>query len=287
MNIKDKIKKIGLTQTIDDIAGNRFSYLKFLWCKLTHRIYFGSYLGASQGKPIRHFYMQEIVREYCKTHKETISLLELGSWAGGSAITWAEAIKRDCPKRGRVICIDPWIDYLDPFSDQEWVHTIARKAVKCDNIYKLFLHNIITSKNSDIISILRGSADEIRPLLKDETFDIIFIDANHAYDFIFNDIKNFTPLLKNGGILCGDDLQLQYKDVDHSSIIQMKNHDVVEDPLTQKRYHPGVTLAVHDYFKDDISVWEGFWAMRKKGDCWEKIFLDVKPNEVIIPKHLR
>lgn len=287
MNLNDKIKKIGLAQTMDDIVGNRFSYLKFLWCKITHRVYFGPYLCATQGKSIRHFYMQEIVREYCKNHKETINLLELGSWAGGSAITWAEAIKRYCAKQGHIICIDPWIDYHDPSKNKDWTHNTMKNAFKNDSIYKLFFHNIFVSKNSDMVSAIRGSSDEILPLLKDGTFDLIFIDANHAYDFIHNDIKNFAPLLKNRGILCGDDLELQYGEVDHNLITPMKNHDVIVDPLTQKKYHPGVTLAVHEFFMEDVSAWEGFWAMQKRGECWEKIFLDVKQNDVIIPKHLR
>ena len=72
--------------------------------------------------------------------------------------------------------------------------------------------------------------------------------------------------------MCGDDLELQYCDVDPISIIQMKNEDVIVDPLTKKRYHPGVCLAVHHFFNTNVSVWNGFWAMKKKGSHWERNF---------------
>lgn len=287
MDLTDKIKRVGLLQTIDDMIGNRFSYLKYLWCKQTHQVYFGSYLAATQGKSIRHYYMQEVVRKYCKNHNESMIILELGSWAGGSAITWAEAIKRYCAKQGRVLCIDPWVDYIDPSKNKEWTHKTMKKAFKNDNIYNLFFYNIFASKNSDIVSAIRGSADEILPLLKEGSFDLVFIDANHAYEFVYNDIKNFALLLKNGGILCGDDLELQYSEADHITITQMKNQDVIVDPLTKKRYHPGVSLAVYQFFKEDVSVWDGFWAMQKIGDHWEKISLEIEQKEVIIPEHLR
>ena len=70
-------------------------------------------------------------------------------------------------------------------------------------------------------------------------------------------------------------------------MILMKDQDVIVDPLTKKRYHPGVSLAVHRFFKRDVSVWNGFWAMRKKGKEWEKIFLKIDGKEIDIPTHLK
>lgn len=51
-------------------------------------------------------------------------------------------------------------------SEIELVNKIGRVGLfQNDKIYKLFLHNILASKYSGILSILRGSSDEILPML--------------------------------------------------------------------------------------------------------------------------
>ena len=282
----DKIKRVGIFQTIDDLFGNRFQHLIYLYCQLSNKVYFGSYLAATQGKSIRHFYMDEMVSNYCKNNTEIVKILEVGSWAGGSAITWAEAIKKYA-RCGMVFCIDSWTDYLDSAKDKQWTHKTMKKAFQNNKIYKLFLHNILVSKHSDIVSILRGSSDEILPMLNKNQFDLVFIDGNHSFEFIYNDINNSAPLVKDGGVLCGDDLELQYNEIDTDNAIELKDQDVIVDPLTNKRFHPGVSLAVYKYFKKDMSSWEGFWGMQKDGDNWKSISMDIELKEVAIPEHLR
>ena len=41
-------------------------------------------------------------------------------------------------------------------------------------------------------------------------FDWVYIDANHTYDAIFNDINNWWPLIKNNGYICGHDYFTDY-----------------------------------------------------------------------------
>jgi predicted O-methyltransferase YrrM len=38
-----------------------------------------------------------------------------------------------------------------------------------------------------------------------EDLDFVYIDGNHAYDFVKQDINNYWPKLKSGGILGGHD----------------------------------------------------------------------------------
>ena len=75
-----------------------------------------------------------------------------------------------------------------------------RKALKNNKIYNLFLHNIRASKYDDIIFTFKGPSSQNLPLLKNKSFDIIFIDGDHSYDGVYSDIKNSVPLLKDGGI---------------------------------------------------------------------------------------
>lgn len=240
MNTLDKIRKLGIKQTVDDFLSNNISYLEYLLCRTTGQCYFGAYLASTQGKKIRHHYMMQLVKYYCGYSKEKILLIEIGSWAGGSAITWAKAIKKYSVVKGFVVCVDPWIDYIDHDINREWTHTTMKKAFVKSRIYKLFLNNIIASGLSEMISILKGSSEEMLPYIKEGAADIIFIDGDHSYDAVLRDITVSCSLLKDGGILCGDDLELQYHEVDQITMNNFKYSDVITDPKTKERYHPGV-----------------------------------------------
>jgi predicted O-methyltransferase YrrM len=285
-NINEKIKKFGIIQTIDDLLGNNLSYAKYLFCKLTGKHYFGAYLASTQGKIVRHHYITQLVNYYLRYNKGKILLIEIGSWAGGSAITWAKAIKNS-DAEASIICIDPWIDYINDAKNKDWTHKTMKKALLKKKIYKLFLHNVITSGCSDMISILQGTSEGMLPYVRDNVADIIFIDGDHSYDSVLRDIQLSAPLLKNGGIICGDDLELQYYEVDQITIRKFKDYDVIQDPFTKKRYHPGVSMAVYDFFKMEISSWEGLWAMQKYQNQFCKISLSCDNIKVDIPCHLR
>lgn len=292
MSILNKIKRIGIFQTIDDITGNRIQYINYLLHRLSNKPYFGAYLASKQGKSIRHFYMQELVKHYCNSQSNLthINIVEIGSWAGGSAITWAEAISKYNNDKGKVFCIDPWEDYfsiLDKYSSS-WIIQTMIKSTKNNKIFKLFIHNIINSKYSKNISILKGKSNEMFCFLKPESFDIIFIDGSHSYIVALADIGHYTSLVKENGIICGDDLELQYSKIDIKKAQDLKStFDTTIDPKTNKKYHPGVTVAVHDFFNQEVSVWEGFWAMQKKNSEWKPIIMNINNREIEIPKHLK
>ena len=65
---------------------------------------------------------------------------------------------------------------------------------------------------------------------------------------------------------------MQAQEVDLYYAEKNNDKDYVLDPNTNKFYHPGVTLAVGELFKE-VSSWEGFWAVKKAGSHWEPIIL--------------
>lgn len=279
----NKIKKIGMLRYLDDILGNNLSYLNFLIHKIINKPYFGSYLASIQGQNIRHKHMQELIYNKFKDYEGEIKLIEIGSWAGGSVLTWAN-IFEIMGKKYKIFCIDPWTDYIDDQGNL-WTHRTMKKALKKNKIFKLFLHNILSSNISENISILRGSTIEMTNVLKENSFDIVFIDGNHAYEFVKADLDLTSKLVKNNGILCGDDLELQFNEVDQEQLLNNKRKDVIKDNINLCNYHPGVTLAVYEFFLKQISATEGYWYVSKKENKWENIELDNK-NILSIPKHL-
>ncbi|MCX6901542.1 MAG: class I SAM-dependent methyltransferase [Verrucomicrobia bacterium] len=261
---------------------------RFRQCIKERRPYFGPIMAARQGVSVRHAYMRALVEEECaRIGDGSYRILEIGSWAGGSAITWASAVQSFNKGRGCVVCVDPWESYVDNLVRDAEVYQAMDAALKSGDIFNLFLHNIRSSGFYSLIKVMRGQSGDILPLLKPETFDLVFVDGAHDYASVVADLKNASPLVRDGGILCGDDLELQTSEVDMENARNHSASDYVCDPRTSEWFHPGVTLAIGERF-GLVSVWQGFWAMRKTGTCWQKV-KSSKPDAkyLNIPSHLK
>ncbi len=242
----------------------------------TGKPYFGIRFSACQGARRRHAYMQALVKLLASEGIKEPSLLEVGSWAGGSAVTWGKALQKYC-SGGKVLCADHWKPYFDLSKNTQPVYRKMDSAARGEAIFDLFLHNVRTSGIGDRVLILRGDSKVTLPLLKPGTFDLAFIDASHAYSDVLPDIKTCGSLVRDGGIICGDDLELQLDEcpLDYTRKLA-DEQDYVPHPTAGKSYHPGVTLAV-DEVMGRVSCWEGLWAMRKEGAIWKQFKLKTPP----------
>jgi len=117
------------------------------------------------------------------------------------------------------------------------------------------------------------SSEESLKKISNIKFDFIYIDGGHSYPVVTSDIKMCIPLLKNQGIICGDDYEIIYDHCDQKKIMEdvldIKQEFCLENK-TQKPYHPGVTLAVKDFF-GSIPSHNGFWAQMKINDKFTNI----------------
>jgi predicted O-methyltransferase YrrM len=170
--------------------------------------YFGPALAATQGPLVRKAYMRTIV-EFLVRERPTgaIEVLEVGAWAGASTVTWALAIK-EFAQSGQVTCIDLWKPYFDLSVDHLEVYDVMQRAAETNEIYRLFVHNIRTAGVEPIVKHIVGDSREVIPRLVGQHFDVVFIDGAHVYDIVSSDIANAKRLVRDGGILCGDDLEL-------------------------------------------------------------------------------
>jgi len=99
----------------------------------------------------------------------------------------------------------------------------------------LFISNVSTIPN---ITPIRLPSVEAATQFDDASLDAIFIDANHEYSFVKEDIAAWYPKLKSGGLMGG--------------------HDYDGGPNSG---HPGVRDAVHEAFgKLNITTYPA--------DCW-------------------
>jgi predicted O-methyltransferase YrrM len=223
--------------------------------------------------PVRHVFMIATIWYLTKEKKnENLQVLEIGSWVGASALSWAQGLRSHNNAKGTITCVDAWQPFFNRETHQNEVYVKMEQALSTEAAYQLFSHNISTLPDSIICQHLRGQSDNILPLLRKEAFDVVFIDGDHSYTPVKKDIKNSLDLVKEGGIICGDDLNLQLHQVDEANTKQNAEADFIQDPKSQRNFHPGVTLAVAEIF-GEVSMWGGFWAMQKRNGQWHKISL--------------
>jgi hypothetical protein len=90
------------------------------------------------------------------------------------------------------------------------------------------------------ISSIEASKLFINRHLKEKRyFDLVFIDADHTFDAVFEDIQAWLPLIRDGGVLCG--------------------HDYYKGAGAR---HPGVAKAVDSIF-DSVEIFsDTVWVKR-------------------------
>ena len=272
-------------ERFDPFLGYPVGRLQYLCRVAKGEPYFGHFCAAGQGiaagvhneerKQVREANMRRLVFQGCSLKSGDARVLEVGSWAGWSAIVWAQALK-DCGQQtGAVVCVDPWTSYLDLNANRTPVYRAMAAATKRDAIVRLFYHNVRTAGHATAVHPFRGTSDCCLPMLRDMAFHLVFIDGDHSYAAVKRDLENASRLVSDGGVLCGDDLELQFPDLDEAKLREDLHCDYPLDPKTKGRFHPGVTLSVWEFFGQRVSGWDGLWAMRKAGSAWKPVDLDL------------
>ena len=94
--------------------------------------------------------------------------------------------------------------------------------------------NFVTNRlNSDSVVVLQGDSHNLLPQMKQDyakSFDMIYIDADHSYDSVVDDINNSLPLLKDSGILALNDYLIADTFGNEYGVVFAANHFLYENP---------------------------------------------------------
>ena len=115
-------------------------------------------------------------------------LAEIGTEAG----RFAEEICVANPD-AHLTCVDPWLAY-DRYEDHV-------SQSRLDNFYEVAKHRLDKYRTT---LIREASLDAVRRF-KDGSLDAVFIDGNHHFDFVVQDIIAWAPKVRRGGMVAGHD----------------------------------------------------------------------------------
>jgi len=98
---------------------------------------------------------------------------------------------------GRLHLVDPW-SVLEDYDDG--INTLDRESD-----YKTCLENLKDYLLEDRVIVKRGLSTDVVHKYPDEYFDFVYIDANHETAHVYQDMKDWYPKLRPGGVFAGHD----------------------------------------------------------------------------------
>ena len=126
----------------------------------------------------------------------------------------------------KLYCVDVW----KPYRGNRWVPWNSRS----DQYYEI-AKKTLEPYNATIIR--KMSMDALNDV-PDNSLDFVFIDANHAFDYVMLDLIYWTKKVRIGGIVSGDDyFHFKKAGVVEAVDAYTKAHGIkfeLTDPLTDK-----------------------------------------------------
>ena len=119
----------------------------------------------------------------------------VGAEIGVETGRYSEEICRALPGV-KLYCVDPWEAY-DRYADHV-------SQSRLDHFYNVTVSRLRNVNQFDA-EILRETSLDAARRFKLGALDFVFIDGNHHFDFVVQDIIAWTPLVRRGGIVAGHD----------------------------------------------------------------------------------
>lgn len=171
--------------------------------------------------------------EYLKENSDfpLRSITEIGSFSGVSAWIFSHYFNK-------VIAVDPWqsnYSSIDDASDPNKFNMVEVEAQ----------FDRIAEERGNIHKIKKSSEEAVKSF-PDVSLEFVYLDGNHEYEALRQDIMLWLPKIRIGGFLCGHDIK-------------------------QKRF-PGVTKAVKELLGEpDISFLDTSYAVELTEERYKKV----------------
>jgi hypothetical protein len=132
-------------------------------------------------------------------HGENLVGLELGVYKADSLMT----ILENCPNVKTLYGVDNYSTYYNAYERRE-IEKYESEMIKAESLLKQKY-----SSHRDKIKFLEYASIDAATKIEDESLDFIFIDANHSYNSVLEDLNLWYPKVKQGGLVAGHDFHME------------------------------------------------------------------------------
>ena len=186
------------------------------------------------------------ILEFCfrKFDNKPINVLEIGARYGESSKLILKHLNVN-----EYTIVDPYTSY-DDYKRDGFDEIISLD--KEDTIFNRVKTELTKINNNVKFYKTYSNNKETIDSIEDESIDLIFIDGNHSYKYVLEDLENYAPKLKKNGVLCGDDF-----------FMRLHKNDVLNTGASYDE--PMVYEAVIDYCKKHNKEYREFGKHRGYG----------------------
>lgn len=137
-------------------------------------------------------------------------MVEFGSWEGASAIVFLETAK-DSSLKLRLICVDTWLGSQEHWNNDlpnsDWSFERLRVVNGEPLVIDTFRQNIEAAGFLQDIGIVRAPVVHAGGYLRDTygEVDLVYIDADHSFSSVREDLKVAEEIIADKGMIAGDD----------------------------------------------------------------------------------
>lgn len=192
--------------------------------------------------------------------REGAVFVEVGSWKGHSTM-FLGLVAKEC--NGHVYCIDHW-------RGSEGVE--GHKGIT--DCFDIFRHNMVELGLGEVVHPLVMDSETAVKIFKDGVADLVFIDADHRYQYFKHDLGHWWGKVKEGGIICGHDSDIYYSSYPNRQLLDfLSNYDAANSISIRGEVtlinggqciHAGVARGLYEFCNDTYeTTGTSIWYIRR------------------------
>jgi hypothetical protein len=186
-------------------------------------------------------YLIQLINNVKSEHK---LVLEVGSWTSTGSVS--EIIKILNGGRGLLYFVDNFRGCTNRRNHTEITESF--------DAFCRFMRTLERSGGLDVVKPLMMSSGEAAKVIIDGSMDLVFLDADHGYQAVHDDIRLWLPKIKPGGILCGRGCEVRAEALGLELLRTHRHQYAIAATGAFSQIHPGAILAVHEAFGNSINL---------------------------------